>query len=82
MADRSGLFATSAIHKTYIEVDEVGTKAAAVTAIDMGYGGVDDEPDPEEFKAEHPFIYFIYHHATEQVLFIGVVLSPTFSPLQ
>ncbi len=46
------------IQKTYIDVDEKGTEAAAVTAIMMaGSGMVPDEPI--EFKADKPFTYFI-----------------------
>ncbi len=47
------------IQKTYIDVDENGTEAAAVTAIMMKATSVMQEPEPIEFKADKPFTYFI-----------------------
>ena len=55
------LYINSVIHKTYIKVDELGTEAAAVTAIDMNE--ITSVPDEEikyiYMKVEHSFIYMI-----------------------
>ena len=66
------LYIGEVIHKTYIEVDENGTKAAAATAVVMpecsAYG-------PQEFrtvKLDRPFVYMILDE-NNVPLFIGVV---------
>lgn len=60
------------LQKTYIEVDETGTEAAAVTAVASG-GGSAPVPAPEikEFCADRPFVFFIRDDETGQLLFIG-----------
>lgn len=59
------------IHKTFIEVDEDGTEAAAVTAVVMVGSAA---PRPEEiidFKADHPFTFLIRDNKSGETLFIG-----------
>ena len=58
------------IHKTYIDVDEEGTEAAAVTVVMMA-GGSAMPPEPVEFKADEPFTYFICDDANGEILFMG-----------
>ena len=55
------LYINSVIHKTYIKVDELGTEAAAVTAIDMkeNTSAPDEEIKYIYMKVEHSFIYMI-----------------------
>lgn len=66
------LFIDSVLHKTYIEVDENGTEAAAVTAIFKGATSAHiPDPEPIEFKADHPFTYFIRDDASGEILFLG-----------
>ncbi len=60
------------IHKTFIEVDEKGTEAAAVTAILMKATAA--RPQPEEiieFKADKPFTFLIRDNISGETLFIG-----------
>ncbi|KAM1792356.1 hypothetical protein ACFX12_036218 [Malus domestica] len=65
------------IHKSFIEVDEEGTKAAAVTVDDIQFSLHDDEPTKMiDFVADHPFLFFIREEMTATVLFIGHVLNP------
>ncbi|MEA3558812.1 MAG: serpin family protein [Candidatus Thermoplasmatota archaeon] len=37
----------------------------------------EEEPTPIEFRADHPFIFFIEHKATGQILFMGKVENPS-----
>ncbi len=83
-ADFSGisgadLFISDVIHQSFVEVNEEGTEAAAATAVIFSFtGGVGgDEPTPIEFRADHPFIFLIEHHATGQILFMGKVEDPS-----
>ncbi len=66
------LFINSVLHKTYIDVDENGTEAAAVTAIAaVGGSAFTERPEPIAFKADHPFTYFIRDDAAGEILFLG-----------
>ena len=61
------------IHKAHIEVDEHGTKAAAVTAIDT----VTNTAVPQKIETrvvilDRPFVFAIYDYEEKIPLFIGV----------
>jgi serpin B len=75
---RKDLFISDVIHQSFVEVNEKGTEAAAATAVVVAMGAADDdEPDPVEFKADNPFIFFIEHQESGQILFMGKVEDPT-----
>jgi len=62
------------IHKTFIEIDEKKTEAAAMTEIVViGYGGGSPAPlpPPRIFNANHPFIFMIVDNRTNAILFFG-----------
>ncbi|MBX3254434.1 MAG: serpin family protein [Chitinophagaceae bacterium] len=64
------------IHKTFIELDEKRTEAAAVSKVDMvitGYGGGEPPPPPvpKVFNANHPFVFLIVDNRTGVIIFIG-----------
>ncbi|MBR1736255.1 MAG: hypothetical protein IJ736_04455 [Firmicutes bacterium] len=60
------------LHKTYIDVNEKGTEAAAVTAVMMLTSAIEREPEKiYYFKADKPFTYFIRDNSTGDILFIG-----------
>lgn len=64
------------IHKTFIEIDERKTEAAAVSKVDMvvvGYGGGNPAPPPPPkiFNANHPFVFLIKDNRTKAILFMG-----------
>lgn len=82
--DESGLplVLSDIIHKAVIEVNEEGTKAAAVTLMDMEIGCSQIPPPPPprvDFVADHPFAYFIVEEATGAVVFAGHVVDPSAS---
>ena len=64
------LFIDETLHKTYIDVDENGTEAAAVTSISAGATSAPVD-EPIEFKADRPFTYFIRDDASGEILFLG-----------
>jgi len=66
------------IHKTVLKVDEKGTEAAAVTAIEevIVVGAPRHKPKIVEFKADHPFIILIRHNETGTILFMGRINNP------
>ena len=67
---RGGLRITEVLHKTYIDVNEKGTEAAAVTA--MSLAGASLPPEPVPFKADKPFTFVICDDSNDgEVLFAG-----------
>jgi serpin B len=65
-------------HKTFIELDEKGTEAAAATAVAMVYA-VSAAPPPEkpiDLKADRPFLFAIQHAKSGACLFFGRVSDP------
>ncbi len=63
------------LHKSFIEVDEEGTEAAAVTAIEMRVTSAPIDPIIIEFN--RPFFFMIEEKETEAILFMGHLISPS-----
>lgn len=68
------LFISSVMHKTYVDVDEKGTEAAAATAISIPTA---EDVQAKEFVADHPFIFLILDNDSGSLLFMGRVADPT-----
>jgi len=68
------LFITKVKHKTFIEVNEEGTEAAAATSI--GIGATSVGPGGPQFHAVRPFLFFITEEDTGAILFAGKVENP------
>lgn len=62
------LYISKVIHKAFVDVNEVGTEAAAATAVVMGTKSVQMTP---VFKADHPFLFLIRDVRTGTILFMG-----------
>eukprot|EP00112_Aurelia_sp_Birch-Aquarium-sp1_P014476 Seg3126.2 transcript_id=Seg3126.2/GoldUCD/mRNA.D3Y31 product="Serpin B6" protein_id=Seg3126.2/GoldUCD/D3Y31 len=60
-----GLFFTNALHKSFIKVDEEGTKAAAATSL------ITHRAAPMEFYANRPFLFFIKDIKSKVIVFAG-----------
>ena len=73
-ADFSGmgpsLFISEVRHKTFVEINEEGTEAAAVTVV-VGVKSL-----PPAFRVDRPFFFAIYDAETETILFMGTVTEP------
>ncbi|MBR3210553.1 MAG: hypothetical protein IKF71_01290 [Bacilli bacterium] len=69
------MYVSEAIHKSYVKVNEAGTKAAAVT-----YFGTKNEVASDENYAyitfDQPFVFIIKDHKSNEILFFGVVYEP------
>ncbi len=68
------LFISEVKHKTFVEVDEKGTEAAAVTSVEMGVTSVN--PDYFVMEVNRPFFFVIRESHSGTILFIGKILNP------
>lgn len=73
-APKIGLFVTSVLHETRIDVNEKGTEAAAATA--LSFAASIPKAPPKIFRADHPFMFIIRHNLTGCILFMGRVTNP------
>jgi serpin B len=72
------LYISRVLHKTFIEVNEEGTEAAAVTAVEIGTTSVGPEPNVRYFTADHPFLFAIRENSSGTILFMGRVNLPEY----
>jgi serpin B len=75
------LYIGNAIQKAWIETNEAGSEAAAVTVVEIreevDSAEVEEpRPKPIPFHADHPFVYVIRDTKTGVILFAGRVLNP------
>nr|XP_012320288.1 serpin B9 [Aotus nancymaae]XP_012320289.1 serpin B9 [Aotus nancymaae] len=61
------------VHKTFVEVNEEGTEAAAASGMMMVDCGIESGL---RFRADHPFLFFIRHNRANNLLFCGRFSSP------
>uniref|UniRef100_A0A4X1SSN2 Serpin family B member 1 n=4 Tax=Sus scrofa TaxID=9823 RepID=A0A4X1SSN2_PIG len=73
MSEARDLFISKVVHKSFVEVNEEGTEAAAATAGIAVFAMLMPE---EDFIADHPFIFFIRHNPSSNILFLGRLSSP------
>ncbi len=65
------------LHKTYLEVNEKGTEAAAATAIEMSVTSAPMNPKPPfEMICDRPFVVAIQDEKTNAILFLGAIVDP------
>lgn len=77
MAADPPLYISNVGHKTFIEVNEEGTEAAAVTDIAVGVTSAPIAPKEKfELIANRPFVYAIVDKQTGAILFLGVMGDP------
>lgn len=79
MMDRDDAHIDFITHKSFIEVNEEGTEAAAATGVGVGCESI-EEPETPKFKtfdADHNFIYLIKDNSNENILFLGKLTDPT-----
>jgi serine protease inhibitor len=70
----TALFISDVEHKTWIEVDEEGTEAAAATSF---VGELARHSHPFVMIVDHPFFFAITEKQSGALLFAGVVMDPT-----
>uniref|UniRef100_A0A668B000 Serpin B6 n=1 Tax=Myripristis murdjan TaxID=586833 RepID=A0A668B000_9TELE len=73
MSPANDLVLSQVVHKAFVEVNEEGTEAAAATGVIMMMRCA---RMPDQFIADHPFLFFIQHKPSMSVLFAGRFCSP------
>jgi len=79
-ADLSGidgawdLYISNVLHKAFVSVDEIGTEAAAATAVIIDFTAIPGEP--VTLTINRPFLLVIRDIPTETILFVGRVVEP------
>jgi leukocyte elastase inhibitor len=63
------------LHRAVIDVMEDGTEAAAVTAITVRVASAPTQ-QPEVFRVDRPFLFYVVDDATGAVLFQGRIVDP------
>lgn len=70
-SDEGNIYISRVLHKTFIQVDEKGTKAGAATAADMATESAAEYP--HSVYLERPFLYMIVDLDTGLPVFLGVL---------
>jgi serpin B len=65
------LFLANALHRTFVEVNEAGTEAAAVTLFEARTKSMSSS-----FVADHPFLFLIRDQGSGTILFLGRLADP------
>jgi serine protease inhibitor len=71
----SPLYVSEIKHQSFVEVNEQGTEAAAVTTGVVALASFQHEPPPFQMVMERPFLFVISEQQSRCILFIGVVLK-------
>lgn len=74
IADLS-LMISKVLQKTFVEVNEEGTEAAAVTSVEVVVTSVDPNAPPY-FTANRPFLFAIYETQNGNISFLGKMMNP------
>jgi serine protease inhibitor len=80
-ADFSGvsnarLFLSEVKHQSFVEVNELGTEAAAVTTGVMALASFQNPAPPFEMTVDRPFLCAISDQLTGSILFLGAIFDP------
>ena len=70
-----GIAITEVKHKTYVDVNEEGTEAAAVTSVELG---ITSAGPSTVFNANKPFVFAIREKSTNSIIFIGKLAEPDY----
>lgn len=74
---RLNLYINQVVHETFFALDESGVVAAAATGASMNITSAPSTKPPEEFIADHPFLFFIVDLKSQEVLFMGKFADPS-----
>ncbi|MCP4726464.1 MAG: serpin family protein [bacterium] len=65
------LFISKVKHKSFVDVNEEGTEAAAATSVEISLTSA-----PEQFIADRPFLFIIRETLSNTIVFMGKIVEP------
>ncbi|MDP2207199.1 MAG: serpin family protein [Bacteroidota bacterium] len=68
------LHITNVLHKTYVDVNEEGTEAAAVTSVEIGVTSIQET---FVMRVDRPFFFVIRDNHSHSLIFMGKIVEPT-----
>ncbi|MFH1250153.1 MAG: serpin family protein, partial [bacterium] len=69
------LYISEVKHKTFVEVNEEGTEAAAVTSVEIGLTSIGSGIT---MRINRPFVFAIRENHSGTILFIGKIVKPEY----
>ena len=76
MAEPSDIWIGRVIHKTFLEIDEEGTEAAAATVVEMLEKSAAPGSNFPTMRIDRPYIFAIRESHSGTILFIGKIVEP------
>ncbi|EGV98657.1 Serpin B13 [Cricetulus griseus] len=73
MSGSQGLSVTKVLHKSFVEVTEEGTEAAAATGVEVS---LTSALRNEVITCDHPYLFFIKHRKFNTIFFLGRMVCP------
>lgn len=77
MSKSQSLYISNVIHKTYFEINELGSKAGAVAKVEISKGFETINKDAKEVYLNRPFVYMVIDCENSIPMFFGTVTDPT-----
>ncbi len=74
IVDDIELFISKVLHKTFVQVDEEGTEAAAVTVVEISFTSI--KPNGNLMRVDRPFMFVLRERQSGTILFMGKILNP------
>jgi serpin B len=73
------LYISDVEHKTFVKIDELGTEAAAASAVVVAIplAAVGSLRPPFQMIVDHPFLFAIAEQQSGAILFVGTVTDPS-----
>ena len=76
IVDGGIVYISEVVHKTYIDVNEKGTEAAAATSVGMSATSAPQPEEMFEMIVDRPFVFTIDDKESGEILFIGAIINP------
>jgi len=70
-----GVYISRILHKTYIAVDEKGTRAGAATSVEMAAGAAAPMEEPKVVILDRPFVYMLMDCESNLPFFMGTMMD-------
>ena len=75
MRSQNDIFISRVLHKSFVEVNEEGTEAAAVTVVEMSYTSV-GPIQGFSMIVNRPFLFVIRENRSGTIMFMGKIVNP------